>query len=227
MRDSLLRNLRCQGHTALLSAGGVLITVLALCLFSALTAPVDAIAQTVGQNFVVYIPVSCMLWSMGISLNFYAVCAPNYLSLGSTRGGIFVVQQLIKVLFCGLGCAVMFGSLKLFGGPQEALGGTALLAFGSLLLLDGAGELAGLLAYRYGKWAMLLYGLVIFVICLFAGGVFGIFAASSQVEDNLAARLLQWAAGLPAAGIAGLAVAGSAVLAAVTWIFFRRTAVKS
>ena len=88
-------------------------------------------------------------------------------------------------------------------------------------------ELAGLLAYRYGKWAMLLYGLVIFVICLFAGGVFGIFAASSQVEDNLAARLLQWAAGLPAAGIAGLAVAGSAVLAAVTWIFFRRTAVKS
>ena len=47
-------------------------------------------------------------------------------------------------------------------------------------------RLAGLLAYRYGKWAMLLYGLVIFVICLFAGGVFGIFAASSQVEDNLA-----------------------------------------
>ena len=74
---------------------------------------------------------------------------------------------------------------------------------------------------------MMLYGLVIFVICLFAGGVFGIFAASSQVEDNLAVRLLQWAAGLPAAGIAGLAVAGSAVLAAVTWIFFRRTAVKS
>ena len=113
MRDSLLRNLRGQGRANALAAGAVLLTVLGLCLFSALTAPVDAIAETVSQNFAIYVPLACLLWSMGTSLPFYAVTGPYYLSMGSTRRGIFVVQQLFKVAFCGAGALFMFLCLQL------------------------------------------------------------------------------------------------------------------
>ena len=226
MRDSLLRNLRGQGRANALAAGAVLLTVLGLCLFSALTAPVDAIAETVSQNFAIYVPLACLLWSMGTSLPFYAVTGPYYLSMGSTRRGIFVVQQLFKVAFCGAGALFMFLCLQLSGNAPQGLGGTALLAFGSLLLMDSFGELEGLLAYRYGKWGMILYSVAIFLLCLFGGGLVGFFAASGE-SAGTAAKLLRWLTGLPQVGIAGLAVAAAALLSALTWVFFRRTAVKS
>ena len=227
MKQGILRNLRYQGHTQLQMAGLAILTVGVLALFTAFTAPIDRIGQTVIAGFAAYVPTSCVLWGVAPSLSFYTVIAPYLLSMGSTRKAVFLVDQIYKVAFAIFG-GLLFYLVNMAGGQYSVFTGfsASFTLFATILFLASMGEVAGALSYRLGKWGMVFYIVAIMAICMVIGVAFGLSAASG---GDFASTLFEMADAMKGAPITlfSLAGIGGAVLfLGGCWFIVRRVAVK-
>ena len=224
MRESFVRNLRCQRRPLAQGLGAAVGLTAFLCLCCVFCAPVDAIPETVAACFGPFAAASWLMIGIGMSSNFYPQSAFLYLMLGTTRAGVFAVRQLTNLCFSAVGALAVAVGLAVTGLETSGLGGVPLAFFAALFLIGALTELSGLLAYRYGKWGMILYGLSIFLLCAVSGCFIGLVAGDQRAQALQ--QLMRWMAGLPLAAIGGLMLAGGALAAAVCWGFFRNAQVK-
>lgn len=224
MKAELMRNLRCQWRPLAQCLGIAAGLTVFLCLCCVFCAPVDAIAQTVAVCFGPFAAASWLMMGIGTSINFYTQSAFLYLTLGTTRAGIFAARQIADLCFCTAGALVTAAGIAVTGLGAAGMGGAPAAFFGVLFLLCQLTELSGLLAYRYGKWGMIFYALGTLVLCGVSGCFVGMVAGSRSMKTL--EILWQWLSGMPLAAISAGLILGGAVTAAATWRIFRRAQVK-
>ena len=227
MKKGILRNLRYQGFTQLQMAGLTLVTILALALFAAFTAPIDQIGQVVIAGFAAYVPTACVLWGVTPGISFYTVTAPYLLSMGSTRKTVFLVNQLYKVAFA-LFSGLLFYLVNMVGGAYSVFNGfsASFTLFALIVFLGSMGEVAGALSYRVGKWGMVFYIAAIVVICLIIGVAFGLSAAAGGEMASMLFSLADSMKGTPVTLFSAAGVVGGVIFSVACWFIIRHMAVK-
>ena len=224
MKQTILRNLRCQWRPLAGALAGAAALTGFLCLCCVFCAPIDAIGETVAVSFAPFAAGSWILIGFGLSLSFYTQSAFLYLLLGTTRKGIFVVRQLADLCFCLAGALATAIGVAVTGLWGTELSGAPFAFFCGLFLICQMTELCGLLAYRFGKWGMIFYAIGIFVFCVFGGIFVGALAGDERVE--MLRQMMRWAIHLPLVTAGGLMLVAGALLAAASWLIFRRAQVK-
>ena len=226
MSTSIARNLRCQWRPLAISLMAAAAMTGFLCLCALLCAPVNAIGLVVAGCFGPFVAASWLLMGIGFSLNFYTQYAFLYLMLGTTRAGVFAARQLSTLCYCGVGALVTAAGVWVNGLWTAGVGDAAIAFFAGLFLLCQLTEICGLLAYRYGKWGMIFYGLGICLLCGISGSFITMLVAGDHPVTGVQ-ELFLWTARLPLIAAGGVMLAGGVIIAAMSWFFFRRAQVKA